>query len=113
MITLPPIPGIPGLPNTPGVPTGPNTPGVPTGPNTPDVPTGPNTPDVPTGPNTPDVPTGPGTQITEVPRGGVDTGDGSTTGSRSSAEWSLLLLSITALGAGAAVITRRTRGHRV
>ncbi|WP_156520470.1 hypothetical protein [Rhodococcus sp. EPR-157] len=56
------MPNVPNTPNTPNVPNTPNTPGAP------------NTPEAPGGPGT----NNPGGQITQIPNGGVDTGDGST-----------------------------------
>lgn len=72
-LTLPSIPGLPSLPTIPGLPGTPETPGTSETPGTP----GTTSPAPDSGQSTtPEAPS-PGRQVPNVPRGSIDTGDGS------------------------------------
>jgi type VI secretion system secreted protein VgrG len=106
---IPSIPEIPGLPPLPGIP--PTVPGTVTVPSR--VPTTSasrtGTPTTqPVGPESPNVRA---PQVQQVPRGSVDTGDGSTQsqrGGQSSGGWIALLVGFFSVVAMSALVIRRT-----
>ncbi len=123
----PGTPGAPGSPDAPEAPEAPEAPGSPQAPGAPGSQGAPRAPGAPGSPGAPDSPGGsqspaphggpsknaPGGQISQVPLGGVDTGDGSTANRGDASSSAPIWIAASVLVGGAALMTVRYQRRNI